>query len=423
MNKDILKFCNNNEYMNNILKLFTEDFFFEYNEFSPKEKRIIVKAIPYFYRIWYYSSLVDNTPLSPSNFINLQVQDKFGEKFRVVPIINPIYKNRTLKEFKYEYKLFTIDNHPVLEDIKLFLEYCSPDVGIDESGLLLEEERNKIINKLTFKEIFYVTFLTNIAYELNLIKKMPSIGTYRAMQNLNNVNEFFSLSKIEQLKKIVAAIISNASKILLQSFNFDRSTFSKKALFELFSNSQNLNEYSYKIFKKFNIDIDISSLSELLFKPISESEIYKIPEERFFGIALSVEFSFIMDAYLLTPLGHYLQFIQPIYNNRFDFLFSFEQLIQADISNIPLIKLYFIMANGFDITPLGKEILLDGNSPKNEFQRLIGTIDFKNIYEEIINYVEPEVSIDDFEDDYAEVLNFEDFKALKKEIENAHKKE
>lgn len=209
----------------------------------------------------------------------------------------------------------------------------------------------------------------------------------------------------------------------MQSFNFDRSTFSKKALFELFSNSQNLNEYSYKIFKKFNIDIDISSLSELLFKPISESEIYKIPEERFFGIALSVEFSFIMDAYLLTPLGHYLQFIQPIYNNNFDFLFSFEQLIQADISNIPLIKLYFIMANGFDITSLGKEILLDGNKPKNEFQRLIGTIDFKNIYEEIINYVEPEVSIDDFEDDYAQILNFEDFKALKKEIENTHKKE
>lgn len=402
--------------MKDILKIFTEDFMLEYKEFSSRERKSIVKGIPYFYRIWYYSTLIDNTPLSPSNFINLQIQDKFGKGVRVVPIINPIYKSRALKDFSFDFKLFTVEEHPVLEDMKLFLEHCSPDIGIDETGLLLDEERDEIINSLTFKEIFYATFLTNMAYELNLIKKMPSIGTYRAMPNSNNIHAFFSLSKAEQLERIAEAVITNASRAFGQAFSFDRITFSKKSLYKLLENSQSLDEYSNKIFKKFNANIDISALSELLFQPMSEESLEQIPEEDLFGIALNVEFSFIMDACLLTPLGHYLQLIQPIYNEEFDFFLNFDQLVQADFAKIPLIKFYFIIANGFDITSLGKEILLGGKSPKNEFQKLAGTDNFEHIYKEIMEYVYSSIDIDDDLEDEDEILTFGDFKTTRREM-------
>lgn len=413
MNKDILGFCTSNVNMKDILEAFTEGFLFQYNEVASKDRQPLIKAMPYLYRIWYYSVIRENSQLTPSNFINTQVEETFGEGVRVVPIINPVFKNRVLKGFSYDYKLFTKEEHPVLEDMKMFLEHCSPDIGIDETGLLLQDERDEIINDLTFKEIFYVTFLTNTAYELNLLKKMPSIGIYRAMPNPNGIDAFFNLSKEEQLEKLTEAVISRASKAFSQSFSFDRLTFSKKSLTKLLSDSQDLDDYSDKILKKFNVDIDIESLSELLLQPMSEKDLEKIPEESLFGLAFNVEFSFIMDAFLLTPLGHYLQLIQPIYKNPFDFFFNIEQLIQANTANIPIIKLYFIIANGFDITSLGKEILLHGNPPKNEYQKAYSEPDLRNIYKDFMNYINSE---DDFEGDDSEVLTFGGFKTTRKEM-------
>ena len=277
MNIDIINFCNNTETIHGVLDLFKNDFLDEFSHYKPKERPPILKAIPYLYRIWYYSVLMSDTALSPSNFINSQIEEKYGEDFRVVPIVSPIYKNKVLKDFEFEFKVFSIDNHPVLEDLKMFLEHCTPDVEVDENGLLLEEEREILISTFTFKEIFYATFLTNLSYSLSFIKKMPSINTYRAMANRGRIEEFFSLSKTEQLKKIVDSVIETASKSLASPFEFDKRNFSKEALIKLFQDSQSLDEYSKNIFKKYNIDIKDLDLEELYLNSIEEGGSLDIP--------------------------------------------------------------------------------------------------------------------------------------------------
>lgn len=396
---DILSFCNSTKTINGIFEIFKEDFLNEFKKYKAKERPPIIKAIPYLYRIWFYTAFMADTALSPANFINLQLKKKYGDAYRLVPIVTPIYKNRVLKDFQFDYKIFSLDNHPVLEDLKMFLEHCTPDIGVDEGGLLLEEERDSLIPSLTFKEIFYASFLTNMAYELKLIKKMPSINIYRAMANRSNIEEFFKLSKLEQLKKIVEAVTTSASKGLSALFEFDKKSFSKDALIALFHNSQNLEEYSRNLFKKYGIDIDDMDLEDLYLNSLEGDNGLDVSEDTMMILALNIEFNFLMDATLLTPLGHYLQLIQPIYLQEIDFMFHFEQLIEAFNTNIPPIKLYFFMANSFDLTGLGKVLLLEGESPKDEFQELEEGKDFESLYEEIVSYCSGSIDSDfDFGD-------------------------
>jgi hypothetical protein len=409
LNIDIINFCNNTETIHGVLDIFKNEFLNEFGHYKPKERPPILKAIPYLYRVWYYSALMSDTALSPSNFINSQIKENHGEDFRIVPIAMPIYKNKILKDFQFEFKVFSIDNHPVLEDLKIFLDHCTPDVEVDENGLLLEEERDTLISTFTFKEIFYATFLTNLSYTLNFIKKMPSINTYRAMAHRGNIENFFSLSKTDQLKKVVDSIIGTASKSLSQLFEFDKRSFSKETLTKLFQDSQNLDEYSKNIFKKYNLDIKDLDLEELYLSSIEEGGSLDIPEDTLMALSLNVEFNFLMDAQLLTPLGHYLQVIQPIYNEETLFQFHFTQLIEAFNTNIPPIKFYFFMGNGFDITSLGKEVILEGTPPKNQFQELLDDYDFEDSYQELINYCSSEEFLDN---------DFGDFKMSPDDLDN-----
>lgn len=391
MKINITNYCNNTETIYGILDIFKENFLNDCKNLKPKQRPVVIKALPYLYRMWYYSTLIEDTSLSPANFINAQIKEIYDEDSIIVPIASPIYKNKILRDFSFEYKIFNLQNHPVLEDINLLLQQCTPDIGIDENGLLLEEESDIVINSLCFKEIFYVNFLTNIAYELNLIKKMPSINTHRAMVSHKDIEIFFKLSNIQQLKRITDATLSVASKTLCDTFTLSKKTFSKESLIILFKNSHDLDEYLNEIFTKFNLSIDVDlgdleNLEDLVLESIDDMGNLDIPNETLMALALKFELAFLIDSYLITPLGYYLQLIKPIYIDETDFKVSFEQLIEASNSNIPLIKFFFIMSNAYDLTSLGKICLSNGKSPKNEFEKFTNKINFKEAYDEIVSY-------------------------------------
>jgi hypothetical protein len=388
LKSDLIKHCESNETIVGLLELFTEDFLIDFEMLLKKQRIPVMKALPYLYRMWYYSALIDETPLSPANFINSQVRDKYTDDNLAVPVVKAILDKKGLKDFAFDFKIFNIDNHPVLEDLKLFLEACTPDIGVDENGLLLEGERDKFINSLSFKEIFYTTFLTNISYELKLLRKMPSIGVHRSTPVPGNIISLYKLTKEKQLKQIIDATLSIASKNLCQVFTIDRKTFSKESLYNLIRNATDMSEFINYIYKKFNMnidDLDLEYLEELDFESVEDFEDLDVAPESLMAITLRMDIEFLFDAYLLTPLGYYLQLIQPIYINGINFFRHFEELLEADRLNLPLIKLFFRMPNGFDITSLGEKLLLEGKTPKNSYQKLIGDIDYNEIYKQILD--------------------------------------
>ena len=411
MDNKLINYCNTTESIHGIFNIYKEEFLENYKLLSAKEKKPVKKALPYIYRMWYYSALMDDTPLSPANFLNMQIKEKYGEEAMVVPIARPSYKRKALSDFDQEFVVFDIENHPVLKDLETFLQYCRPDIGIDENGIVLEEERDNFIDLLTFREIFYVTFLTNISYELGLIKKLPSIGVFRAAAVADKIKAFLKLPKEEQLKIIVDTVLTIASKQMSELFPMDRSAFSVTALRKLVKDAVDLNEFLNDIMDKYNINVDLEELGDIDMDNLDEMDIEDLPQESMMALAIRMELAFSMDAYLTTPLGYYLQLLQPIYIYLYDASSYFYELYNAEVNNVPLIKMFFLMPNGFDLTVLGNKILLEGNKPKNEFQALADKIDFNEAYRDICGYNTEEAAFDEEDISEEEILNafFESF--------------
>lgn len=391
----IVNYCNETESIHGLLELFKKEFFENYNALNSKEKKIAIKSTPYSYRLWHYSSLIDDTSLSTANFINLQIKDKFKEDCTVVPTLTPVYSRKALKDFKFEFKTFTIEDHPVLNDIRLLLEACFPDIGTDENGLILEEEREKFINDLTFKEIYYVTFLTNIAYELKLLKKQPAIGVYRSASNHNVVSSFFQLSKEAQFEKIVDTAIKIASRQLCQMFIPDNKAFTVNILKDLLKDGLDLTDWLDNILDKYNLHFDAAELDDIDMDSLDTMLDDELPKDSLMALGMRMELAFHMDMCFTTPLGHYLQLIQPIYSELFDLDSYFYDLYEAEVTKIPQIRLYFIMPQGYDLTPLGKKYFIKGKEPLHAFQSLLGELDFNTAYEEILKYNSDETAFDE----------------------------
>ncbi|WP_163216103.1 plasmid pRiA4b ORF-3 family protein [Clostridium thermarum] len=413
MEHKIIEYCNETESIKRIFDLYKKEFLENYNLLSAKEKKPVKKALPYIYRMWYYSALMDDTPLSPANFINMQIKEKYGQDTVIVPIARPVYKRKALVDFEQEFVVFSVENHPVLKDLKMFLNTCLPDIGVDENGFILEDERDEFIDLLTFREIFYVTFLTNISYELGLLRKLPSIGVHRAAAVAENVRKFFQMSSEDQLKKIVEAVLVIASKHMCEAFPINRSTFSVSALRKLIRDAVDLNEYLNGIMDKYNLNIDMGELENIDMDKLDEMDEEDLPQGSVISLAIRMELSFALDAYIATPLGYYLQVLQPIYIYVYDASYYFYELYSAEVNQVPLIKLFFLMPNGFDLTVLGHKVLLDGIKPKNEFQTLEEKIDFQQAYKDICDYQNEETALDEERDNFSEeeILNafFEQF--------------
>lgn len=404
---EIIKYCIETESIYGLLDLFKKNFWEDYASLTSKEKKLSLRALPYIYRIWYHSSLIDDTSLSPANFINLQIKEKFKEECTVVPTITPIYSRKALKDFKFDFRVFSIGNHPILSDIRLLLDSSLPDIGIDEDGLILEEEREKFINNLTFKEIYYVTFLTNIVYELKLLKKQPSIGIYRAAAYQPQIEAFFSLSKEDQFEKIVDVVIKITSKQLCNIFIPDNKAFTINVLKDLLKDGLSLIDWLDSILTKYNLFYNASDLENIDLTDLENMPEDEQTQESLMSLGLSMELTFHMDMCLTTPLGYYLQLIQPIYSYEFDFESYFWNLYEAESNNVPQIRLYFSMPEGFDITSLGKQYFLKNKEPKHSFQNPIGEFDFKKSYTDIIEYNNSEIAIDEdyYEDDVLELID------------------
>ncbi|WDU84320.1 hypothetical protein [Caloramator sp. Dgby_cultured_2] len=62
--------------------------------------------------------MIDNTYFSPANIFNRIIYENFGDEIAVVPNVVPIFIENEIRDFKIEYRVFTLDNNSIFDDIR-----------------------------------------------------------------------------------------------------------------------------------------------------------------------------------------------------------------------------------------------------------------------------------------------------------------
>ena len=186
--EDVKRYCEGNEDFTKILDLFSAGYIPVYNKRKVKLREEVQPYLKRNFFTWYYSVANQVSDVSPARFINSHVFHKFGEDFVVVPIPEPVYKKSRLLSINYGFHIFTVDDHPLMQDVECVMGAIKQTGAIDQVDF-------------AFGNAHYLSFLLNLCGEMGLIVQKES--------DLN-VNEkklaaFSSLPEKDKLNKMLSA--------------------------------------------------------------------------------------------------------------------------------------------------------------------------------------------------------------------------
>lgn len=364
---------NKNKIPNNaqvVLNRFKRDFFIEYNNSSIKSKTLMKKYFQHIFRRWYYSSLIFNNYLSPSNIINKIFLQNNITNTTMLTIARPVVKNNKIRDINFSSYEYNIENHPVIKDICLLTSFFTPDREIKNNGLLQTELIESIKYKFTISDIFYINYLTKLSFKLGIIKKLPSINCNRAQICYNA--DFWENDNKRQFNKIVKASIELSSKKLLGALSEVSNFFNVDYLNSLLKNGIHIeNTIENDYLKKLNLNL--SYIMSIIVKDPN-----KLSNDEFKILELFNKLGCFIETYFITIMGQYLGIINPI--NTFTFIFPIEIQKYTNNYNMDCIKEIFLFSPSslYDLSNFG-EIYMGSKTKGKKLEHIPENIDYRKL--------------------------------------------
>ncbi len=287
----------NNDNIKKLCGIFFENFNQVYKECSREEKRYISEYKNFFFKKWYYSTLVENSDLTPAYLVR---QAEKGRNM-VYPVLGKTGNNRLQAEL-YEY---SIKDHPSARDFRIIAKKAENGIRMDETFTIKDEFFADLKGKLTLYDKSYVGYLIQLGIEMNVYEEMPSVGVI-AFKLGSDAKKYMSMDNETLFKNIVDAAIKVASHFLTGYI---------------------INVYC---------EIKPEDVAMWLTEPISLDNIYDNyfcgnTEEEYMvekllenGMSderqptlVSYVFGTNIDRWFLTPFGYYFRLIDPFYLCRF----------------------------------------------------------------------------------------------------------
>jgi hypothetical protein len=341
----VLDFLKSNEDINKLFSVYKNEFSESFKRIKRSEKKkklAIKKNSQIIFLKWFYSTLIDNTYFSPANIFNRIIYENFGDEIAVVPNVVPIFIENEIRDFKIEYRVFTLDNNSIFDDIRSL-------------------QRFFLGKKFELKKMDFKTIFENV--QDNIFVK----DEYYLFQ-LFNIASYFSAFSYEDIGK----------KVFLTGNDFDVNFFNDSKSYlkiidfwlpiaaQLFENFfGNMNPYTVSCLKRYIKNKTM--LQKLLDKTLAALNINK---DEFVNYALGIdndesktyyENYFIVSAYLVKyfviPLSYFIPIIQPCYISKvnFDFIFNDAEIILKEgYSSYDLLNDPFLI---YDLSHFGNKLM------------------------------------------------------------------
>ena len=301
------------KYMQNLHSLFNEDFMAIYNEATPKKRKRMLPYMQACYRRWYYSTLIENIHFSPANLAS-SIGNICGmptDTYLVTEITQPISK---FSEIGLKVLTYTIDNHPVVEDLRKIVDFCTPHIDLCEEWCFCDNQAQKVAKTLSQQDPYYASFLLEVAYSLEILERMPSLYVQR-MQVSEIAPEILALPNAELFHKIVDNVIHLTAIGLQNTLPVPVSLFTEDGIRKMLADPITVDDILDHSFAALGYDLDglltqdtLDSLSDLM-------EEDSVTAEMINGIFI---LGIMLDRLFFTPFGSFLRIVRPVYSIPFN---------------------------------------------------------------------------------------------------------
>ena len=330
-----------------INQMFEDKFLNSYRDLRKKRKSRILTYISSIYRRWYYSALIEDTYLSPANLLSVLIRDH--EENHKNTIISPVPRLVKNGKNRIEFTLleYSVFNHPVVSDLKIFIESCFPDVELGANDMLTDGHVEELMGKLSMWDPFYVEYLLSISISMGIIKKIPSIYSNRA-QVTSEYRKLFDLPSEEIFGSIINATVNSAVSFINEMIPLPEAYFTRDTIFDLLKHPVSVDEIFQHVYNILGIKIqDIYS--------------YENDTDPFFDdlnnaiISSTFLLGLLLDKCFLTPFGYYLQLIRPLYSLPYEFYNELSYLADSFEEDEGLVTALYAPSTFYQLTPLGQE--------------------------------------------------------------------
>lgn len=360
-----------------LLGLFLNEYEGMRQKMDAETQRPLLEIAPLVFSKWYYTTLVANTILSPANIISKDLEeDENGSEFAYVLRANPGAEGP--KQYAFSLYEYSLEKHPLINDLKALTEFCYPDCQTDEQGFLLPQTREKLLPSLSLADSFYLEYLTRLAWMQGLLLPMPSIYTHK-VQPAPHWKDFFAQSNAEILSQLGETACALAAERFSFSMNLEDGMATADFFLSCLEKNMDVDEIFIDFYKQ--VDVDILQIWQTPPSQLTEDEHSIVSSFLFTGIML--------DKWFLMPMGAFFRFIRPIAFHPLRFFPLVNHLAALFLMERNLGSELFSPAAYYSLTPLGESLFALPDGPGENRQKMPGTLP----YAHVLDIVEQEADV------------------------------
>jgi len=352
----------NNDFVfdiNTLHRLFVNGFTDAYRD-APTHKRR--KLMPYamaLHRRWYYSALIENTPVTPANIVD-SMAHYYNEGTDIFP--HPVLKNAS-RFSGFSVTLARHDSaHPVIGDLGLLLDFCSPHADIDGEDLFFNAQLLALSERISIGDPAYAAFLLDVALEMKLMVKVPSLHVNRIMC-AKDARERLAAEPTAFFAGLVESAVLVCAKRLRIMIELPENVFTDSYVRAMLTDPVETDAVFERVYD--TLGYTLEDLTNLSLNP--QMIDFGSEDEAF--LAGTFMMGLVLDQYFYTPFGYFLKLIKPHYVLPFVLNTEIEDFMAAPLPppDEEVFMAYFAPCSSYTLTELGLRTLNIKKTEKNYF--------------------------------------------------------
>ena len=324
-----------------------------YKSYKKSDKLKLQSSLANIYRRWYYSSFIENSYLTPANIL-----EALNRKYSLPPDLAPVVQLKSHAKYaglNFIYQEYNKNTHPIVNDYRKIINFCRPGIHLTETDQMPEYIAETASHELHLNDPCYAMYLVDIALDMGLLIKTPSIHVNRA-QLAPNAEKTVAASDNIIFDKIVNSTFSHASKTLSELVPLPIPLFDTEYLTNILKEPVETDIIFQRLYDTLGVDInDLMGLD--IFDEIDMLDMAVISGTYLLGV--------MIDKYFLTPFGHYLRLIRPMYIMPFDFKNEVSLYLDTNLEEDEIGSAFYAPCSCYHLTELGLEYFMVRQNPGN----------------------------------------------------------